>query len=73
MKTGDVCSMYEKRDCRVASLLAMTKREVMTLPALCIGKDGLDESSPYKLQLTLTLPSPLKGEGKRNGFPPSRE
>jgi len=51
----------------------MTKREVMTLPVLRMRKDGLDESSPYKLRLTLTLPSPLKGEGKRNGFPPSRE
>jgi len=34
-----------------------------------VRKDGLDESSPYKLHLTLTLPSPLKGEGKRKGLP----
>jgi len=51
----------------------MTKKEVMPLPVLRMRKDGLDESSPYKLQLNLTLSSPLKGEGKRNGFPPSRE
>jgi hypothetical protein len=31
---------------------------------------GLDESSPYVDLFTLTLPSPLKGEEKRNLPPP---
>jgi len=61
--------MYEKRDCRVASLLAMTKKEVMTLPVLCIGKDGLDESSPSQIT---SHPHPAlspQGRGKEKWIP----